>query len=65
MSNNLKMFGRYGLAVAVSYATAKGWLTPTAGDLVTNLAIEVVGLGVAFGPAIYAAMKVDNTPKTS
>lgn len=64
MSNELKMFGRYALAIGVSYAIGRGWITPSAGDVITRLAIEVAGLAIAFGPALYAAMKVDNTPKT-
>lgn len=62
MSNNLKMFGRYGLAIAITYATAKGWIKPGAGDVITDFVMEAGALLAAFGPALYAAMKVDNTP---
>ena len=65
MSNNTKMFGRYALAMAITYATAKGWITPSGGDAITSLIVEMVGVVVAFGPAAYAAFRVDNAPKAS
>jgi len=64
MNDNLKMFFRYGVAVGVSYAVAKGWITPTAGEQFTQSIVELGGILVAFIPAIYAAMKVSNQPKT-
>lgn len=64
MSDNTKMFGRYALAIGLSYATAKGWITPAGSDAIKTLVVELVGVLVAFGPAAYAAIKVDNTPKT-
>lgn len=63
VSDNLKMFGRYAIAIGVSYATAKGWIKPAAGDLITQFLIEAGALALAFLPAIYAAVKVDNAPK--
>lgn len=63
-SDNLKMFGRYGLAIAVSYATAKGMLTPVAADVLTQAIIELGGILFASLPAFYAAQKIDNAPKT-
>jgi hypothetical protein len=63
VSDNLKMFGRYALTIGLTYATAKGWITPTGSEAISNLIIELVGVLIAFGPAAYAALKVDNTPK--
>lgn len=63
MSNNLKMLGRYALAIGVSYAVGARWMTPEAGDLMTRFLIELAGLAIAFGPALYAAMKVNNAPR--
>ena len=63
MTNNLKMFARYALAMGITYATAKGWISPKAGDAITTLVVEIAGVLIAFGPAVYAALKVDNSPK--
>jgi hypothetical protein len=62
--DNLKMFGRYAIAIGVSYATAKGWISASGGDALTKLLVELGAVAIAFGPAVYAAMKVDNAPKT-
>jgi hypothetical protein len=63
MSDNLKMFGRYGLAVAVSFAVGKGWITPEQSETVTNIVIQLAGIAIAFAPAAWAAAFVDNKPK--
>lgn len=62
MNSNMKMFGRYALAIGVSYAVAKGWITPGGGDAITTLIVELIGVVVAFGPAAYAALRIDNSP---
>ena len=64
MSNNLKMFGRYALAIGLTYATAKGWITPGGSEAISTLVSELIGVLVAFGPAAYAALNVDNAPKS-
>ena len=63
MNDNLKMFLRYGLAIGVSFAVAKGWITPETGEGVTKSIIEIVGVLVSFAPALYAAIMIRNTPK--
>jgi hypothetical protein len=63
MSDNVKMFARYALAVGVAFAVGRGWLSTGQGDAVINLVIELFGVVAAFGPAVWAAFKVDNTPK--
>ena len=64
MTENLKMFGRYALAIGVSYALGKGWINQAQGDQITSIMIELAALAVSFSPAIYAALKIDNAPKT-
>jgi hypothetical protein len=64
MSDNTKMFLRYALTVGITYATAKGWITPEGGSAIKTFVVELVGVVVAFGPAAYAAVKVDNSPKS-
>jgi len=65
MSDNLKMFLRYGAAIAVSFAVGRGWVTPDQGESLTKLVVETAGILIALAPAIYAAFKVNNTPKVS
>lgn len=62
--DNLKMFGRYGIAIVVGYLVGTGKLTPEAGDTMSKALIDLGGLLIAALPAIYAAMKVNNAPKT-
>jgi hypothetical protein len=64
VSDNMKMFGRYGIAIAVGWLVGAGKITPEAGDLLTRFLIEGAGLLIAFVPAIYAAQNVDNSPKS-
>lgn len=64
MNDNLKMFGRYGIAIAISYALGKGWINQAQGDQITGIVIEIAALAASFSPAIYAALKIDNAPKT-
>ena len=63
MNPTLAMFGRYFLAIAISFAVGRGWIPESAGSAITDFVIQLVGLFVAFVPAIWAAIKVDNTPK--
>jgi hypothetical protein len=63
VSDNLKMFGRYAIAIAVGWLVGSGKVSPEAGDLLTRFLIEGAGLLIAFVPAIYAAQNVDNSPK--
>jgi hypothetical protein len=63
MSDTLWMFGRYSLAIATSYAVGKGWITPTGGDALTSAIIEIAAVVAAYAPAIYAGIKVNNSPK--
>jgi hypothetical protein len=62
MSDNVKMFARYGLAILIGWLVGAGKITPEQGDTYTKLAIELVGILAAFAPALYAAKKIDNGP---
>jgi hypothetical protein len=62
-SSTLKMVGRYSLAIAVSYIVGKGWITPAGADALTAFVVEGTALAASYGPAIYAGLKVDNSPK--
>lgn len=61
--DNLNMFGRYAVAVAISFAVGRGWLTEAAGGAVGDFAVQLLGLIVAFAPAVYASVRIDNAPK--
>ncbi len=63
MSDTLNMFGRYAITAAISFAVGRGWITPAASSVVTDFAIQFLGMVVAFFPAFYAAKKIDNSPK--
>lgn len=63
LSPTVAMFARYALAVGISFAVAKGWLTPEAADSTTKLLLELLGVLASFTPAVYAAVKIDNGPK--
>lgn len=62
MNPTLAMFGRYFLAIAISFAVGRGWIPESAGSTISDFVIQLVGLLAAFLPAIWAAIKVDNTP---
>lgn len=63
MSDTLNMFGRYAITAAISFAVGRGWITPSASSVVADFAIQALGMIVAFIPALYAAKKIDNSPK--
>lgn len=64
LQDNLKMFGRYGVAVAVAFAVGKGWITPEQSEGAINLLMQIGGILLAFAPAAWAARFVDNAPKS-
>jgi hypothetical protein len=65
LNDTSKMLLRYVIAVALSYATAKGWVSDATGGTISNIAEQIIGLLAAFTPALYAAVRVDNGPKFS
>jgi hypothetical protein len=62
--DNIKMFARYALAIAVSFAAGKGYISGEQADLVSNFLKEAGAVIFAFAPALYAAFKVNNKPVT-
>ena len=63
MNPVLKMMARYVFAIAVSVATAQGWISEATAGHISGLVEQVLGYFVAFSPALYAAAFVDNSPK--
>ena len=64
MDPNISMIIRYAITAVVAFAVGKGWVrAPAQGPLVDGV-VQLVGVLVAAVPPIYAAMKIDNRPKT-
>lgn len=63
MNPALTMMLRYVFAIAVSVATSQGWISEVTGGHISGLLEQLLGYGVAFSPALYAAAFVDNGPK--
>lgn len=63
MNPTLAMLLRYGLSALITFGIARGWWTELAGGLINDFVINLVSLVAAALPAIYAALKIDNTPK--
>ena len=61
--DNISMFGRYAITVAIGFAVGRGWLTEAAGGTLGDFATQLLGLIVAFAPAVYASVRIDNGPK--
>lgn len=60
---NVMMAVRYAITAGAAFAVGKGWIgAPAQGALVDGL-VQLVGVLVAVIPPIYAAMRVNNTPK--
>ncbi len=53
----LKMLGRYGLTTVLTSAVAAGWIPEGAVPLVDKFVVDLVLLGVASIPPIYAVVK--------
>lgn len=61
---NVMMVVRYAITAGAAFAVGKGWIgAPAQGALVDGL-VQLVGVLVAVIPPIYAAMRVNNTPKS-
>lgn len=63
MSDNLKMMLRYFFTFIVTTGTARGWFNVPDATVFVNGAIDVITTAIAFGPMVYAAVFVKNTPK--
>lgn len=63
MMDNVMMFARYAISAGVAFALGKGWISAGAqGPLVDGL-VQLVGVLIAVIPPIWAARKINNTPK--
>ena len=61
---NIMMVVRYAISAGAAFAVGKGWIgAPAQGAIVDGL-VQLVGVLVAVIPPVYAALKIDNTPKT-
>jgi hypothetical protein len=64
VSPNIMMIVRYAISAGAAFAVGKGWIgAPAQGAIVDGL-VQLVGVLVAVIPPVYAALKIDNTPKT-
>ena len=64
LSPNIMMIVRYAISAGAAFAVGKGWIgAPAQGAIVDGL-VQLTGVLVAVIPPIYAAMKIDNSPKT-
>ena len=64
VSPNIMVIVRYAISAGAAFAVGKGWIgAPAQGAIVDGL-VQLVGVLVAVIPPVYAALKIDNTPKT-
>jgi len=64
VSPNIMVIVRYAISAGAAFAVGKGWIgAPAQGAIVDGL-VQLVGVLVAVIPPIYAALKINNTPKT-
>lgn len=64
VSPNIMMIVRYAVSAGAAFAVGKGWIgAPAQGAIVDGL-VQLVGVLIAVIPPVYAALKIDNTPKT-
>jgi len=62
MSDNVKMFLRYGFSVIVAYGVGNGWFAVELGNEILETAMKVVEIVIALAPAVYAWRNIDNAP---
>jgi len=63
ISPNIMVIVRYAISAGAAFAVGKGWIgAPAQGAIVDGL-VQLVGVLVAVIPPVYAALKIDNTPK--
>lgn len=61
---NIMMVVRYAITAGAAFAVGKGWIgAPAQGPLIDGL-VQLVGVLVAVIPPLYAALKINNKPKT-
>ena len=61
--DNAMMFIRYAVSAGAAFALGKGWISAAAqGPLVDGI-VQLAGVLIAVIPPIWAARKIDNSPK--
>ncbi len=63
-SPNIMMIVRYAVSAGAAFAVGKGWIGAPAQGAVVDGLVQLVGVLIAVIPPVYAALKIDNTPKT-
>jgi len=63
-SPNIMMIVRYAISAGAAFAVGKGWIGAPAQGAVVDGLVQLVGVLIAVIPPVYAALKIDNTPKT-
>jgi hypothetical protein len=64
-NDTTKMLLRYVLAIGISYATARGWITEATGGTISQAVEQIIGILIAFSPALYAAARIDNSSRAT
>lgn len=64
VSPNIMMIVRYAISAGAAFAVGKGWIGAPAQGAVVDGLVQLVGVLIAVIPPVYAALKIDNTPKT-
>lgn len=64
VSPNIMMIVRYAVSAGAAFAVGKGWIGAPAQGAVVDGLVQLVGVLIAVIPPVYAALKIDNTPKT-
>lgn len=62
-SPNIMMIVRYAVSAGAAFAVGKGWIGAPAQGAVVDGLVQLVGVLIAVIPPVYAALKIDNTPK--
>lgn len=64
VSPNIMMIVRYAVSAGAAFAVGKGWIGAPAQGAVVDGLVQLIGVLIAVIPPVYAALKIDNTPKT-
>lgn len=64
VSPNIMMVVRYAVSAGAAFAVGKGWISAPAQGAIVDGLVQLVGVLIAVIPPVYAALKIDNTPKT-
>jgi len=64
VSPNIMMIVRYAVSAGAAFGVGKGWIGAPAQGAVVDGLVQLVGVLIAVIPPVYAALKIDNTPKT-